>query len=98
MASNLVQWIVRIPLLIAVLLMAVAIWYFASWATQVANPLRHELLMGSALVLIVAFPFSLAAVGLARLKRQELSTRVSSITKVVAGVNIALVLVVAFIN
>jgi hypothetical protein len=98
MASNLMQWMIRIPLLIAGLLMAVAIWYFASWAAQAANPLRHELLMGSAVVLIVAFPFSLVAAALARWKREEISARVSSLTDVVAGANIVLVLVVAFIN
>jgi hypothetical protein len=98
MASTALQWIVRIPLLIASFLAAIGIWYLASWAIETTNPLRHELLMGTALTTLLALPLSIASIAIIKWKRHEFSDLLELLSYTVAGVLIVLALIIAFAN
>jgi hypothetical protein len=98
MASTALQWGLRFLLLVTGLLTALAAWYLASWIIETTNPLRHELLMGTALAVVLALPFSIASIVLTKWKRQEVSDRLASLVYAVAGVIVAYLLVIAFVN
>ena len=98
MASTIWQWIFRVCLSIGGLLLAVGIGYLAWWTTQTANPLRNELLEGSAFALSIGWQFSLVSVAIASWKHRDFSNRVAWTGYFVFGAISALVLIAAVLH
>ena len=98
MASGIWQWVLRACLSIAGLLLVVGMGYLTSWAMQTANPLRSELLVGSALALTIGFQFALVAVAIARWHDRILSKRIVWTSYIVFAAIVALALTVAGVH
>ena len=98
MASTVSQWIFRVYLSIAGPLLAVGIGYLASWTAQRANPLRSELLVGSAIALTIGWQFSLVSVVIGSWKHRDFSNRAVWTAYIVFGAISALVLIVAVLH
>jgi hypothetical protein len=78
-------------LLIAVSFLGLGIWYLASSKSQPTTEVRSELELWAVLALFFGFQFCLAAVGMARWKRHEVSKSTAWIIGLVTALTVALV-------